>query len=281
MAPRKDIFRPVSSIQRTWYLRRSACERRENCLAMPSSFPSQSSCLGVRSEAWFDPGGEYGQGVCELRMHCRRWKRGVIIVADSEDRENEGDFLAAASTIDASIIHFMTAYGRGQLCMPACRPCTASAADSDGRRCVEYERARFTIPVDHRCRTTGISPSERAFTIRAMLDPDNGAEDFIRPGHIFPLIARPGGLLEGTGHTESTVESPAWRVCRPPACCVRSAAAMAGTWHSPPSCSNCPPSTTCRSSRSTGWSSTSGTSRPKRRPCCDSWRTCLERRAGM
>ena len=131
----------------------------------------------------------------------------VIIVADSEDRENEGDFLAAASTIDASMIHFMTAYGRGQLCMPVLPDLaqrlqlTAMVADASN-----MSVPRFTIPVDHRCCTTGISPSERAFTIRAMLDPDNGAEDFIRPGHIFPLIARPGGLLERTGHTESTVE---------------------------------------------------------------------------
>lgn len=131
----------------------------------------------------------------------------VIIVADSEERENEGDFLAAASTIEASTIHFMITHGRGQVCMPVApemarrlqlTPMVANAAD--------MSLPRFAIPVDHRCCTTGISPQERAFTIREMVDPASRAEDFIRPGHIFPLLARAGGVLERTGHTESAVE---------------------------------------------------------------------------
>lgn len=131
----------------------------------------------------------------------------VIIVADAEERENEGDFLAAAESIDAAAIHFMTSIGRGQLCVPV-TPETAQRLDLTPMVADASNMSvpRFAIPVDHRSCTTGISPLERARSIRAMIDPAAVAADFIRPGHIFPLVARAGGLLERTGHTEATID---------------------------------------------------------------------------
>jgi 3,4-dihydroxy 2-butanone 4-phosphate synthase/GTP cyclohydrolase II len=131
----------------------------------------------------------------------------IVIVVDSEDRENEGDFLAAADGIDAAAIHFMITHGRGQLCMPI----TASTAERLElvpmvENAGDVSLPRFTIPLDRNTGTTGISPLERAETIRAIVDPSTRPEDFVRPGHIFPLVARSGGVLERTGHTESAVE---------------------------------------------------------------------------
>ena len=157
----------------------------------------------------------------------------VVIVLDSEDRENEGDFLTAAANITPHTIHFLVSQGRGQLCMPVLpdiarqldlRPMVADAAG--------LALPRFAIPVDHvRCHT-GISPLERAFTIRAMLEPAAQPADFIRPGHIFPLIARAGGLAERTGHTEAAVDltrlaglAPAGVLCE---ICSRDGMNMAG-----------------------------------------------------
>jgi 3,4-dihydroxy 2-butanone 4-phosphate synthase / GTP cyclohydrolase II len=131
----------------------------------------------------------------------------VTIVVDSEDRENEGDFVAAAEAITPQTIHLMVSEGRGQLCMPvmpelAQRLQLTPMVPDNG----DDTAPRFTVPVDHRKCSTGISPLERAFTIRAMLDPANRAEDFVRPGHIFPLVARPEGVLRRTGHTEAAVD---------------------------------------------------------------------------
>jgi 3,4-dihydroxy 2-butanone 4-phosphate synthase/GTP cyclohydrolase II len=131
----------------------------------------------------------------------------VLIVADSEDRENEGDFLVAAEHITAEVIHFMISVGRGQLCVPVSPEIgerlrlTPMVHDPSN-----LSVPRFAVPVDHRTCTTGVSPCERASTIQEMLDPRNGPEDFIRPGHIFPLVARAGGLLQRTGHTEAAVD---------------------------------------------------------------------------
>src|SRR5579863_9439466 len=130
----------------------------------------------------------------------------VIIVADAEERENEGDFVVAAEKVTPEIIHFMISEARGQLCMPVLpeiarrlnlRPMVTSKSLS---------MPRFTIPVDHRFCRTGISPTERAFTIQMMIDSTTKPDDFVRPGHIFPLIAREGGVLERPGHTEATVD---------------------------------------------------------------------------
>lgn len=145
----------------------------------------------------------------------------IVIVVDSEDRENEGDFVAAAETITPQMIHFMISEGRGQLCMPvlpdlARRLNLTPMIDEPG----DESLPRFAVPVDHRQCRTGMSPLERAFSIRSMVAPDSCADDFVRPGHIFPLIARPEGVLARTGHTEAAIDlarlagrSPAGVLC--------------------------------------------------------------------
>jgi 3,4-dihydroxy 2-butanone 4-phosphate synthase / GTP cyclohydrolase II len=130
----------------------------------------------------------------------------IIIVADSEDRENEADFLVAAEKVTPETVHFMISQGRGQLCMPV----TQSIARRLNLKPMVARRSPntpcFAIPVDHSLCTTGISPKERAFTIRMIVEESTRPNDFSRPGHIFPLIAREGGVLERQGHTEATVD---------------------------------------------------------------------------
>ena len=145
----------------------------------------------------------------------------IVIVLDSEDRENEGDFVMAAEKVTPQAIHFMISHGRGQLCVPvmpdvAQRLRLTPMVLGDG----DDSMPRFTVPVDHRNCKTGISPLERAVSIQAMLDETSRAEDFLRPGHIFPLVAVEGGVLERPGHTEAATElarmaglSPAGVLC--------------------------------------------------------------------
>jgi 3,4-dihydroxy 2-butanone 4-phosphate synthase / GTP cyclohydrolase II len=130
----------------------------------------------------------------------------IIIVVDAEERENEGDFVMAAEKVTAESIHFMASEGRGQLCTPVL-PETGNRLRL--RQMVARRKASmpcFTIPVDHALCRTGISPQERAFTVRSIADPTTKPRDFVRPGHVFPLIAREGGVLERPGHTEATVD---------------------------------------------------------------------------
>ncbi|MEX2287507.1 MAG: 3,4-dihydroxy-2-butanone-4-phosphate synthase [Planctomycetaceae bacterium] len=130
----------------------------------------------------------------------------LVIVADAEDRENEGDFVGAAETVTAETVHFMISEGRGQLCLPIL---PEIARQLDLTPMVPETNAampHFTIPVDHGLCRTGISPQERAFTIRKIIDPASRPADFVRPGHVFPLIAREGGVLERPGHTEATID---------------------------------------------------------------------------
>lgn len=130
----------------------------------------------------------------------------LVIVVDSEERENEGDFLAAAETITPELIHFMTTQGRGHLCMPI-SPQIARRLELTAmvpRKTLTVPC--FTIPVDHCQCKTGISPLERVLTIQAMLDPGSRPGDFVRPGHVFPLIAREQGVLDRQGHTEAAVD---------------------------------------------------------------------------
>lgn len=133
----------------------------------------------------------------------------VVIVVDDEDRENEGDFVCAAECITPEIINFMATYGRGLICTPI-----------DERRADELEldmmvssntalhETAFTVSIDliGRGCTTGISAYDRATGIKAMIDPNIKASDFARPGHIFPLRAKSGGVLRRTGHTEATID---------------------------------------------------------------------------
>ncbi len=131
----------------------------------------------------------------------------VVIVVDDEDRENEGDFVAAADKVTPEMIDFMVTHGRGQLCMPV-MPDLASRLQLNPvvDQNTAPHQTPFLIQVDHRSCRTGISTEERASTIRAMVHPDSRAVDFVRPGHIFPLLAKEGGVLRRAGHTEATVD---------------------------------------------------------------------------
>ncbi len=131
----------------------------------------------------------------------------VVIVVDDEQRENEGDFIAAAEKVTPETVAFMITQGRGQLCMPV-MPDLAQRLDL--RPIVERNtaphRTAFTVPVDHISCRTGISAEERARTIRAIIDPATRPGDLVRPGHMFPLVAKEGGVLRRAGHTEAAVD---------------------------------------------------------------------------
>lgn len=131
----------------------------------------------------------------------------VVIVMDAEDRENEGDFVCAAEKVTPEVVNFMITIGRGQLCMPIL-PEVCQRLNLD--RMVEHNTAPlgtdFTVPVDHRSCRTGITAQERAATILAIVDPTSKPTDFVRPGHLFPLIAKEGGVLRRAGHTEAAVD---------------------------------------------------------------------------
>ncbi|GAB7386208.1 bifunctional 3,4-dihydroxy-2-butanone 4-phosphate synthase/GTP cyclohydrolase II [Bacillaceae bacterium] len=135
-------------------------------------------------------------------------KRGrPIIVVDDEDRENEGDFVALAEKTTAETINFMIKYGRGLVCVPITEE---RAHELDLQPMVEKNTDRqgtaFTVSVDAVECTTGISAYERALTVQYLVDPKRTANDFRRPGHIFPLIAKKGGVLRRAGHTEAAVD---------------------------------------------------------------------------
>jgi 3,4-dihydroxy 2-butanone 4-phosphate synthase / GTP cyclohydrolase II len=131
----------------------------------------------------------------------------MIVVVDDEDRENEGDLLMAAQRVTPESINFMATYGRGMICVPLMedRACELGLSMMVERN-TESMRTAFTVTIDHVSCTTGISAFERAATIREMVNPAAKAADFNRPGHIFPLIARDGGVLKRSGHTEAAVD---------------------------------------------------------------------------
>lgn len=133
----------------------------------------------------------------------------VIIVVDDEDRENEGDFLAAAEKVTPEMINFMATHGRGLICVPLtenrCKELDLNAMVSNN---TDIMQTAFTVSVDLRGNgvTTGISASDRAKTVEALVDPNTKPHDLGRPGHIFPLIAKQGGVLRRTGHTEAAID---------------------------------------------------------------------------
>ena len=131
----------------------------------------------------------------------------VVIVVDDEDRENEGDFVALADKITPEIINFMATKGRGLICVPI----TELKAQQLGLQMMtdhntDSHGTAFTISVDHLSTHTGISAFERAETIVKMMESRSVASEFKRPGHVFPLVAKSGGVLERTGHTEAAVD---------------------------------------------------------------------------
>ncbi|HEX3870288.1 MAG TPA: GTP cyclohydrolase II, partial [Pirellulales bacterium] len=124
-----------------------------------------------------------------------------------EDRENEGDFICAAERVTPEIVNFMITHGRGQVCMPVLPDvCDRLKLSPMVERNTAPLGTAFTVPVDHRTARTGITAGERATTIRAIIDPASQASDFVRPGHLFPLIAKEGGVLRRAGHTEAAVD---------------------------------------------------------------------------
>jgi 3,4-dihydroxy 2-butanone 4-phosphate synthase / GTP cyclohydrolase II len=133
----------------------------------------------------------------------------VIIVVDDENRENEGDFIAAAEKVTPEMINFMAQHGRGLICAPLTEDrCEELDLSMMVQNNTVLHHTQFTVSVDligHGC-TTGISVHDRAKTIKALVDDDTKAFDLGRPGHIFPLKAKIGGVLRRTGHTEASVD---------------------------------------------------------------------------
>lgn len=133
----------------------------------------------------------------------------MVIVVDDENRENEGDLVALAEQTTPEMINFMITYGRGLVCAPIteerARELDLSLMVDDARN-TDHHGTAFTVSIDHRNSTTGIAAHERSATVRALIRPNERTEDFRRPGHIFPLIAKNGGVLRRAGHTEAAVD---------------------------------------------------------------------------
>ena len=133
----------------------------------------------------------------------------LVIVVDDEDRENEGDFITAARNVTPEVINFMSKHGRGLICAPLLEDrCNELGLEVMVNNNTALHETAFTVSVDllgHGC-TTGISAHDRAKTIQALIDPLTKPEDLGRPGHIFPLRSKKGGVLRRTGHTEATTD---------------------------------------------------------------------------
>ncbi|CAM3302674.1 3,4-dihydroxy-2-butanone-4-phosphate synthase [Nosocomiicoccus ampullae] len=131
----------------------------------------------------------------------------MVIVVDDEDRENEGDLIAVAEWMNDDTVNFMATHGRGLICTPVSK----SIANSIGLKPMVQNNTdpygtAFTISIDHKDTTTGISAYERTLTIRKLLEDDIKVDSFNQPGHVFPLIAKENGVLERVGHTEAAVD---------------------------------------------------------------------------
>lgn len=131
----------------------------------------------------------------------------MVIVLDDEDRENEGDLICAAEKITPQGVNFMLKYGKGRICI-AILPEVADRLRLPLMvdRQPDHYRTAFTVTVDHRTNKTGITASERAKTLREVINPKSEPDDFFRPGHVDPLIAKAGGVLRRAGHTEASVD---------------------------------------------------------------------------
>ncbi len=143
----------------------------------------------------------------------------LVIVADDEDRENEGDLVGAAERVDAAMINFMAQHGRGLICLTLTpERCQALGLPQMAEDNTESRETAFTVSIDAAARfgvTTGISAADRAATIRVAIDPATVPADLRRPGHVFPLRARPGGVLQRVGQTEASVDLARLADCYP------------------------------------------------------------------
>ena len=131
----------------------------------------------------------------------------MILAADDPDRENEGDLICAAQYADTDVLNFMAVHGKGLICMPMSQEYAArlKLPQMVSQNTDNHETA-FTVSIDHVSTATGISAQERSVTAMKCADPASAPEDFRRPGHMFPLLARKNGVLERAGHTEATVD---------------------------------------------------------------------------
>ncbi|WP_432653170.1 bifunctional 3,4-dihydroxy-2-butanone-4-phosphate synthase/GTP cyclohydrolase II [Salibacterium salarium] len=131
----------------------------------------------------------------------------TVIVCDDEDRENEGDFVALADQVAPETINFMITHGRGLVCTPITEQ---KAEELELVPMVDHNTdphgTAFTVSIDHESAKTGISATERAETIQALLNPESKSQHFKRPGHVFPLVAKNGGVLRRAGHTEAAID---------------------------------------------------------------------------
>lgn len=131
----------------------------------------------------------------------------IILCTDDPDRENEGDFICAAEFATTENVNFMAVHGKGLICMPmSIDICKKLQFPQMVIENTDNHETAFTISIDHAETTTGISAEERGFTARMCVDENSKATDFRRPGHMFPLMAKPNGVLERNGHTEATVD---------------------------------------------------------------------------
>ena len=131
----------------------------------------------------------------------------IILVVDDEDRENEGDFICAAEFATTQNINFMATYGKGLICMPMSRKYVEKLQIPQMvTHNTDNHETAFTVSIDHIDTTTGISAAERSITAMKCVDDSAKPEDFRRPGHMFPLLAKKNGVLERNGHTEATVD---------------------------------------------------------------------------
>ena len=131
----------------------------------------------------------------------------IILVTDDPDRENEGDFICAAEFATTENVNFMATHGKGLICMPMSKKLVDKLMlPQMVETNTDNHETAFTVSIDHVLTTTGISAAERSVTAMKCVEDDARPEDFRRPGHMFPLLAKPGGVLERTGHTEATVD---------------------------------------------------------------------------
>ena len=131
----------------------------------------------------------------------------LVLVTDDKDRENEGDFICAAQFASTENVNFMAVHGRGLICMPMSEKfCERLRLPQMVNGNTDNHETAFTVSIDHISTTTGISAAERGITARKVVDPTSKPEDFRRPGHMFPLLAKKNGVLERSGHTEATVD---------------------------------------------------------------------------
>ncbi|HEX6031291.1 MAG TPA: 3,4-dihydroxy-2-butanone-4-phosphate synthase, partial [Tepidiformaceae bacterium] len=152
---------------------------------------------------------EHDNVIATVPEAIEEYRRGkFVIITDDEDRENEGDLTIAAQFVTPDTVNFMAKYGRGLVCVPLTEdrceelklPLMVDANDS-------HFGTPFTVPVEARTGvTTGISAPDRARTVQVLIDPKSGPDDLVRPGHMFPLRARKGGVLVRAGQTEASVD---------------------------------------------------------------------------